>query len=56
MENELIDNDYLDELVIEDVRDTGASCDIYQHDCDCYCLSQGCICDCHDCAFWQTGP
>lgn len=35
--------------------DTGAHKDIYSNSCDCYCLSRGCICDCHDCSFWQSG-
>jgi len=56
MKNEISENDLLNESYIEDVKDTGAKCDIHEHDCDCHCLSQGCNCDCHDCAFWQSGP
>ena len=43
-------------FLVIDEKDTGAREDIYSGMCDCYCQSQGCTCDCHDCAFWQNGP
>lgn len=42
--------------VVLSERDTGARVDMYSGLCDCYCKGQGCTCDCHDCAFWQSGP
>ncbi|MFH2044109.1 MAG: hypothetical protein ABIK92_03065 [Pseudomonadota bacterium] len=45
-----------DQNFIIDEKDTGAREDVYSGMCDCYCKTQGCTCDCHDCAFWQNGP
>lgn len=45
-------SDVIDGFIIEE-KDTGAREDQYSGQCDCYCQSRGCECDCHDCAFWQ---
>lgn len=50
-----VDQSSVNGLILDEC-DTGASRDVYNGMCDCYCKSQGCRCDCHDCAFWQNGP